>query len=56
MVDLVPLQLRKFLSLILSVKTVKCYKVTHVSIQNKTNKNKQTNKQTNKTKCMYSLI
>ena len=45
MFDLVPLPLRQFVSLISSVKNVKCDKVTHVSIQNK-NKQKQTNKQT----------
>ena len=43
-VDLVPLPLRKFLSCILSVKNVKCYKVTHVSIQKKRKHNKRKQK------------
>ena len=63
-VDLVPMALGKFLSRIVSVKNVRCYKVIHVYIQKKTKQkdktkpnkqtnkqvNKQTNKQTNKTK------
>ena len=67
-VDLVPLALGKFLSRIVSVKNVRCYKVTHVYIQKKTKQKdktkptKQTNKQINKQtkqngiKCIYFVI